>query len=285
MTNLRKSNSNNKFSEDNSASEVSKDEGKSEKTTNGPIPLKHIFRKNGLGYKLIVRNSKVALFGLSSDRHWEISRIYITPANDRFGMHFPEAETISDNDRFGLDGSRTFQDEKRAMEYFKSFSLKLGEKNNDQYFQLENTDNGGSIQTKTYLTTIAGEIVPPTKKLSTSSTNIDDVVKINEAFSKGGLKYELIQRNKYVSLYEISSYAKLVGFEVSRIEILPAFTNPAGKQFPSREALTKDDIFGTDGSRSFFPGESERAQMYFENLTKEILSLENGSSEHFYTNG
>jgi len=296
MTKVHKKQFKSKFSANESVLGVPQETGNAGEVTSSPIsrkvdqlnstvPLKHIFRKNALGYKLLVRNSKLALFALSTDRHWEISRIYIIPAGERFGRHYPETETISDNDQFGLDGSRAFGNRKKAIEYFKDFSKKLGEKDNDQFPQLENVDNSGSINAETYPPTTEGEIVPPTKKLSAYGSNISDVVEVDESFCKSGLMYKLIQRNKYVCLYGIYSHGNPVGFEVMRLQTLPEFTSPQGKYYPPREAPPKDDQFGTDGSRSFLSGESERALKYFKNLTAEIISIKNGSNEHYYTNG
>jgi hypothetical protein len=251
-----------------------------------PIPLKHIFRKNGIGYKVIIRNDRVALFALSTDKHFEVSRIYIIPANTRFGKHFPEAEAISDNDQFGIDGSRTFQNKEKALKYFNGFSCKLKAKSKNPCFTYDEltTDKLSHSDSKTYSATTEGEIVPPTQKLSATGTNIIDVVKLKEAFRKNDADYTLIQRNKYAAVYGIYFYGELCGLEVSRIHIEPEWKSPDGTYYPVREALPNNEDFGTDDSRCFFPDELERARKYFKNLTEEIISIENGSNDHFYTN-
>jgi len=73
--------------------------------------LKTHFRINGLRYKLLQRNDKVALYGIGGEftdeiMHWEVDIIYIR--NDQYG----EREAIPTNGQFGRDRSKCFANEK-----------------------------------------------------------------------------------------------------------------------------------------------------------------------------
>lgn len=88
------------------------------------------FRKNGLTYKMLDRNEVVVLFELfigNARVGFEVSKITVVPEGDRFGMHFPETETIPTNERFGYEGSKSFfpNDANRAYEYFGELTAKL----------------------------------------------------------------------------------------------------------------------------------------------------------------
>jgi hypothetical protein len=88
--------------------------------------LKESFKKNGLYFRLLDRNNSYALYELTyKDRigseitGYEVDRIRINKAGDRFGQHFPESESLPSNDQFGMDGSRTFfpDDLDRVIKY------------------------------------------------------------------------------------------------------------------------------------------------------------------------
>jgi hypothetical protein len=69
------------------------------------------FRKNGLDYRLLDRNDSYALYELTIESvivGYEVDRIRINKAGDRFGLHFPESESLPSNDQFGTDGSKAF---------------------------------------------------------------------------------------------------------------------------------------------------------------------------------
>jgi hypothetical protein len=243
------------------------------------IPLKTIFRKNGTGYRLLKRNNNLALFALSTDRHWEIDRIYITPANDRFGKHFPEMEAISNETQFGRDGSRTFQNYEKALRYFDELSKKLG------YARSVLDFSHFDSEVDSYTT--PEEIVPPRTIVKIRDTNKTSVVRLKEVFKKNGLECRQIERTENVGLYSqhVTKNKTLCGYEVARIKILPAHVFPDGHQSPEREAIASDAEFGiSDGSKCFFALEPKRARQYFENLNAEITAIENGSDVHFYTN-
>jgi hypothetical protein len=240
------------------------------------IPLGAIFRKSGVGYRLIKRNNNLALFALNSDRHWEVDRIYINPANDRFGVHFPEMEAISNETQFGRDGSCTFQNFEKALRYFDELSKKPG------YARRVEDSNHFDSEVDSYTT--EGEIVPPVRKLPVMQTNKTDVLRLPETFRKNRLDYKLIERNDKVGFYEQYVNKIPCGYEVARIQILPEFTNVAGTHYPVREALPTNDEFGMEGSKCFFAGEPKRARQYFKALSDEIRAIENGSTDHFYTN-
>jgi hypothetical protein len=52
---------------------------------------------------------------------YEVCKININKAGDRFGKYFPESESIPGNEQFGFDGSKAFfpRDLIRAKEYLK----------------------------------------------------------------------------------------------------------------------------------------------------------------------
>ncbi len=83
--------------------------------------LKTHFSKNGLDYTLIKRNEKVALFRLGPESYpdgYEVSRIYILPTHNAFGVEFEESEVISSNSQFFEDGSGAFRDLGNALRHF-----------------------------------------------------------------------------------------------------------------------------------------------------------------------
>jgi hypothetical protein len=90
--------------------------------------LKTHFSKNGLDYKLLKRNDKVALFqlGLSADPDgYEVCRIYIMRKHKAFGVNFEEAEIITNNNQFFTDGSGAFRSLDKALKHFDKLSEKL----------------------------------------------------------------------------------------------------------------------------------------------------------------
>ena len=86
--------------------------------------LKTQFRLNGLPYTLLKRNEVVALYGIGgtyTDKilHWEVDIIYIR--KDKFG----EREHIANNENFGIDRSRCFNNKAKALEYFDKLTEEL----------------------------------------------------------------------------------------------------------------------------------------------------------------
>ena len=82
------------------------------------------FRLNGLPYTLLKRNDKVALYGIGGEftdeiLHWEVDIIY--NRKDQYG----EREHIADNENFGIDRSRCFNSEAKALEYFDTLTREL----------------------------------------------------------------------------------------------------------------------------------------------------------------
>jgi hypothetical protein len=87
------------------------------------------FRLNGLLYTLIKRNDKAALYSISGEfidkiLHWEVDVIYIR--KDKFR----EREHIADNDTFGRDRSRCFNNEAESLKYFESLTEVLRKERN-----------------------------------------------------------------------------------------------------------------------------------------------------------
>jgi hypothetical protein len=63
----------------------------------------------------------VALFSINYSRRYEVTRIYIKPAEDDpfLWVHIPEREVISANgNQFNKDGSRFFARKEDALWYF-----------------------------------------------------------------------------------------------------------------------------------------------------------------------
>jgi hypothetical protein len=92
--------------------------------------LKTQFRKNDLFYTLICRNDKVAMYDTiqekDSDRcHYEVTRIYISPAHTAFDVDFEEAEVLTSNDQFFYDGCGSFIKKDNAMKHFLQLSKEL----------------------------------------------------------------------------------------------------------------------------------------------------------------
>jgi len=86
--------------------------------------LKTQFRLNDLPYNLLKRNEVVALYGIGGTYtdeilHWEVDIIYIR--KDKFG----EREHIANNENFGIDRSRCFNNKAKALEYFDKLTEEL----------------------------------------------------------------------------------------------------------------------------------------------------------------
>jgi hypothetical protein len=86
--------------------------------------LKEQFRLNGLPYTLLKRNDVVALYGIGDEftdeiLHWEVDIICIR--KDQYG----EREHIATNENFGIDRSRCFNSEAKALEYFDKLTSEL----------------------------------------------------------------------------------------------------------------------------------------------------------------
>jgi hypothetical protein len=86
--------------------------------------LKESFRRNGLLYTLIIRNEYVALYGIGGEYtdkpiSYEVDIIYIR--KDQYG----ERERIAANSDFGIDRSRCFANEQKALEYYDDLTVDL----------------------------------------------------------------------------------------------------------------------------------------------------------------
>ena len=91
--------------------------------------LNESFKLNGLQYTLIKRNEYVALYGISGEYtdkvlHYEVDIIYIR--NDKYG----EREHIAANSDFGIDRSRCFNNEQKALDYHDELTAMLRKERN-----------------------------------------------------------------------------------------------------------------------------------------------------------
>jgi hypothetical protein len=90
--------------------------------------LKTHFSKNGLDYKLLKRNDKVALFQLGLSAYpdgYEVCRIYVMRKHKAFGVNFEETEIITSNNQFFTDGSGAFRSLDKALKHFDKLSAKF----------------------------------------------------------------------------------------------------------------------------------------------------------------
>jgi hypothetical protein len=88
------------------------------------------FSKNGLPYRLVLRNEVVAMFGVGGiyypdNFHYEVVKIYRVPERVLFGKLRPACEALPSNEQFGLDGSKCFVDRERAKAYFLELTTRL----------------------------------------------------------------------------------------------------------------------------------------------------------------
>ncbi len=86
--------------------------------------LEDSFRLNGLLYTLIKRNEFIALYGIGGEYtdkvlHYEVSIIYIRKDQ------YEEREKIAANSDFGIDRSRSFNNEQKALEYYDELTALL----------------------------------------------------------------------------------------------------------------------------------------------------------------
>ena len=91
--------------------------------------LDESFKLNGLQYTLIKRNEYVALYGIAgtyTDKiiNYEIARIKIR--NDDYEIR----EHVAANCDFGLEGSRCYNDDQKALEYYEELSTTLRKERN-----------------------------------------------------------------------------------------------------------------------------------------------------------
>jgi hypothetical protein len=92
--------------------------------------LEQSFSRKGIRYDTIDRTERVGFFKLSLDNlcvGWEVSRITQNDEYFREDVLIPAGESISSDEAFGKDGSKSFfpDDEADAREYFISFNLEL----------------------------------------------------------------------------------------------------------------------------------------------------------------
>lgn len=112
------------------------------------------FRKNGLDYRLVVRNDKVALYELTWEGEccgWEVARIFTQAERILNGRTLQASEVLPSNEKFGTEGiltkSQAFHsaNRKKAEEYFTTLSDRLKNPNGvDTYEKL------GTISSERY---------------------------------------------------------------------------------------------------------------------------------------
>jgi hypothetical protein len=95
--------------------------------------LEKRFNKNGIEYILLDRTDSVALFELLCDNitvGYEVAKVYINAERIIAGVTISEGESITGNERFGYDGSKSFfqHDRELAVKYFTEFTNKLRDK-------------------------------------------------------------------------------------------------------------------------------------------------------------
>ncbi len=92
------------------------------------------FSKNGLNYRLVMRNDKVALYELTWGGDccgWEVARIFTYGERAINGRTIEAAEALPSNEMFGMEGkltkSQAFHSlsRKKAEEYFFTLSERL----------------------------------------------------------------------------------------------------------------------------------------------------------------
>lgn len=112
----------------------------SSKGKNGSKNMKRLDTRmtyNGDDYLMIKRSENVALYSVNDGRHYEVTRIYISPKHyDSYWFHhYPEREVISSNgQQYNTDGSKCFFKLEDALWYFERLNRKLenhDEDNND----------------------------------------------------------------------------------------------------------------------------------------------------------
>ena len=92
--------------------------------------LRQSFVKNELPYTLIIRNDKVAMYGIGgtyTDKilHYEVCRICFNHGGAFGDAIIEPSETIPSNEKFGTEGSLAIIDYNEALEYFDELTVEL----------------------------------------------------------------------------------------------------------------------------------------------------------------
>lgn len=109
--------------------------------------LPETFRKNGLTYRLVMRNDQVAMYELTWEGAccgWEVARIFTQGERSINGHIIQAAEVLPSNEKFGTEGINTksqafhMDGRKRAEAYFTELSDRLRNANSaDTYEKLD----------------------------------------------------------------------------------------------------------------------------------------------------
>ena len=90
--------------------------------------LKETYIRNGLHYKLLKRNDKVAMYELGfGTSGYEVDRIHLRKEKNIKGTILEAGEALPTNEQFGTEGSKAFSTNNRdgAEKYFIYFSNAL----------------------------------------------------------------------------------------------------------------------------------------------------------------
>ena len=101
---------------------------------------------------------------------------------------------------------------------------------------------------------------------------------LEKQFSKNGIEYEMLDRGHYCALFKLTLDGVHVGYEVPRIYQNEEY-QMAGVTIGARESISGNEQFGNDGSKAFFPNESDRAKSYFKELESTIEAKEAEKTE------
>lgn len=222
------------------------------------LPDKMIY--NGQEYTLLKRTETVALFSIDGGFRFEVSRIYILPPVYFEYVYYPFRETISDNNQFGRDGSKYFNTLEQAMAYFEKLNRIIKVKEECEITVDDRSDFDSEIRNNI---TLDEKVSENRLQKNTSDEKKGSIRRLKQTFKKNGHIYSIVERNDRVVLFKLILGDEIVGYEVCIIKILPE-EEILGKHYPARESIPSDDEFGTEGSKSFFGHEYERALKYFQ---------------------
>ncbi len=93
---------------------------------------------------------------------------------------------------------------------------------------------------------------------------------LKSEFRKNGIDYRLLDRTAVAALFELRCEGEVCGYEVAKIIIQPAQTL-YGKDYPEKEVLPSDELFGKEGSKAMFPHDKARAEKYLKELTSDLV--------------
>jgi hypothetical protein len=221
---------------------------------------------NGMDYTLLKRSDKVAIYSMQGGRRWEVSMIYILPEIYFDDKYYPRREAISNNNQFGRDGSKFFNNEEQAKKYFDILNRSI-----EATEECEITVDDLSDSKSTEGNNITNQEIGPEKDLpnSTAYEKSDGLLHLKNTFRKNGYIYHIHERSAKVVLIK-AMYGDTISFyEVCIISISHAETI-LGKYYPQRETLPSNEEFGNEGSKSFFGYDYESAKKYFDDLSQNL---------------